>query len=122
MSVIDSPKVAGANGPLVAAVSRSTIGDGSAIVAGVANKQIRVVAFIVSAASGVVAYFKPSAGNWSEPVFGAIGMAAAPTSYFMLGENFQDGVLPDLPAGAGLMLNLDAAVSVTGTVIYRLIG
>ena len=116
------PEQGGASGPLVATVNRSTSGDGTAVVAGQVGKSIRVVSFVLNAASGVVGYFKPSAGTFPAAMFDPMSLTATGPAYLAGDAHFQDGVMPDLPPGADLLLNLSGSVAVTGVIVYKLVG
>jgi hypothetical protein len=119
---MDFPKTSSVLG---ASVSRSSSGDGSAVVAAPgAGKRIRVVAFALQAVSPVVVLWKSgTSGVWAGadgPA--AIPLPAAPAGAHQVGdENLLDSVLPDVAENTGLFLNLGAAVSVSGAVFYRVV-
>lgn len=105
----------------VAQVSRSSSGDGTAVVAGVANKRIRVVGFALTAVGAVVASWKASAGAPDQDrLVSPMPMIAGQAQWLIGDQTLSESVL-ELPAGAGLMLNLDAAVAVSGAVFYALV-
>lgn len=114
-------------GPIqFASISRNTSGDGSAIVAGVAGKAIRLVGYVLQApATPALCFLKGGSGATAPALSKALPVPVAPSSILVLpeagpwvgaGELASDG-----PAGAGLFLNLDSAVQINGVVLYQLI-
>ncbi|HXG77500.1 MAG TPA: hypothetical protein VNJ53_13120 [Gaiellaceae bacterium] len=94
-----------------AAVDVATSGD-TTLVAAVAGKRLRVLAFLLVGAGAVVATFKSGAAT---ALTGGLTLAAST----VVAAPFSPEGWFETAAGEALVLNLSAAVSVDGAVVYQ---
>jgi hypothetical protein len=94
-------------------ISYNTSGNQTVLAAPAANKFIRVLGYVLNAAGAVNVRWSgsPTAGNTT----GAMDLAAA-------GSTISSDLGFDLSPGDSLVLNLSAAVQVSGHVSYTIVG
>lgn len=97
-----------------AKIDRATSGNGTAVVAAVAGKKIKVYGYVFQSAGTVDVKWQSGDGTTQTDLTGAMSQVANS------GVSHSSGRDPCfiLPAGKGLYLNLSGAVQVSGHVSY----
>lgn len=97
-----------------AVINRATSGNGTAVIAAVSGKTLRIYGYVFQAAGTVNAKFQSGDGTTQVDLTGAMPQVANS------GVSHSSGRDPCfiVPAGKGFYLNLDAAVQVSGHVSY----